>query len=100
MKRKFNKTVVAHYSTKLDGRNFQCVVVKDREWFNIHIIDDIFQQDEMNTLKLQEPEEYVSAESFTDNVLLQYIIEHFVWWKYYKEGFVVESLTIVKDEVE
>lgn len=97
MKRKYKKPVIAHYSTDLDGIHFQCVVVKDGEYFNIHVIDDIFCKDESNTLKLQEHSDYITTESFTDNVLLQYIIEHFVWWKYYQQGYVVESLTIVKE---
>ena len=83
--KKFNKKVIAYFEKFIDNENFEVFVLKDKEYFNIHIISEKFQKDEMNTLKLQEPIESVNAEYFTDAKLISYLMEHFIWDRFYSE---------------
>ena len=79
MKRKYNKKVLGQVSLTLENREITAFYTKDGEYFNIHILDPKFQDDEMNTLKLQEPEEHEP----NDKVLYEQLWEHFIWEKMY-----------------
>ena len=39
----------------------------------------------MNTLKLQEPKESVNIDYFTTQKLISYLMEHFIWDRFYPE---------------
>lgn len=85
MKRKFNKKVIAQFEKRLDGENFEVFVLDDGEYYNVHVISERFKSDELNTLKLQEPKEYVTLEYFSQAQLIAYLMEHFIWDRFYGE---------------
>lgn len=76
--KKYGKNIVASFETVLNGNDYQCLVLDDDNYWNIHVIDEKFKDDELNTLKLQEPKEAVTKEEFTNKILLGYIMEHFI----------------------
>lgn len=82
---KYNKKVITSYSKFIDGERFSVYVLDDNEYYNIHVISESYKQDEMNTLKLQEPKESVNLEYFTNARLITYLMEHFIWDRFYNE---------------
>lgn len=97
--KRYNKKVLAHYEKELDGEEFAAIVLMDdsNEYYNIHVISERFQSDEINTLKLQEPINCVTLESFTAAKLAGYIMEHFIWDRFYDE-FGAASITVEIEE--
>lgn len=85
MKTKFGHKVIAHYEKALDGEEFVAVVTDNGDYYNIHVISERYKADEMNTLKLQEPKDCVGIEYFTKAKLASYIMEHFIWDRFYDE---------------
>ena len=86
--KKFNKKIIAKYFKTLNGESFEVYVLDDGEWFNIHVIDETFNQDEMNTLKLQETKtkETLNSGYFNKAQLVCYLMEHFIWSEFYSDG--------------
>lgn len=101
MKTKFGHKVIAHYEKELDGEFFEVIVTlpKNSEYYNIHVLSERYQNDESNTLKLQEGIEYCTPEGFTNAMLAGYLMEHFIWDRFYSEfGAVRISVTIEAEE--
>lgn len=93
MQRKYNKKVLGHVSLEIDGREITCFYTKDKDYFNIHVLDPKYKDDEMNTLKLQEPIGYEPS----DNFLYGQLWEHVIWDKMYS---INESLYTASVEIE
>jgi len=81
----YNKPIVAKYHRHLDNEDFSVYVLDDNDYFNIHIISERFANEEMNTLKLQEPKDCITAEYFTDARLITYLLDHFIWDRFYSD---------------
>lgn len=80
----YNKQVLARELLYYDSRYVEVFVLDDKDYYNIHVLDDEFQSDELNTLKLQEPKEAVSLEEVTNPIRLEcQALEHILWAKYY-----------------
>ena len=97
---KYNKKVIAHYERFLDNENFEVFVLDDKDYFNIHVISERFKDEEMNTLKLQEPKESIKSYSdyFTKEKLISYLLEHFIWNRFYDEGIFTGFVEVSFDE--
>lgn len=76
---KYNKQVLAHRTEVINNESLTALVIKDGDYYNIHIISETFKDEELNTLTLQEPKESMTLEDFTPTYLLQHIMSHFVW---------------------
>ena len=85
---KYNKKVIASYQKYLDGENFEIFILDGGKYYNVHVISEKYKKDEMNTLKLQEPKEYIknAKEYFTNAKMIGYLMEHFIWDRFYDEG--------------
>jgi hypothetical protein len=83
----FDKEIIAEYSTTLDGEYFSVYVChsKQKDYWDIHVISEKYKNDETNTLKLQEPKECVNKEYFTEARLICYLMDHFIWDRFYSE---------------
>jgi len=86
--KKYNKKVIASYEKTLDNETFQVYVLDDNNYYNIHVISERFKDDELNTLKLQEPKECIGnvSEYFDNSKMISYLLEHFIWDRFYSEG--------------
>lgn len=101
MKTKYGHKVVAHYEKELDGEYFEVIVTrpKNYEYYNIHVISERYRDDEINTLKLQEHKDYVNDNTFTAAKLASYLMEHFIWDRFYSEfGAAGISVSIESEE--
>ena len=72
----YDKPIIAEYHKYIDNENFSVYVLDDNDYFNIHIINERFANDEMNTLELQECKESVTVEYFTDARLITYLLDY------------------------
>ena len=94
---KYNKEVIAQLSKHIDQEDFQTLVMRDGDYYNIHIISDSFKDTESNTLHLQEPVSCIDSpdDYFTETKLLEYMLEHFIWSHFDVD---VDSLTLTTRE--
>lgn len=92
---KYGKKVVSEYEKYLDNEQFKVIVTYDPEadstketYYNIHVISERFKDDELNTLKLQEPKSAIEnpKEYFNNARMIGYLMEHFIWDRFYNEG--------------
>ena len=100
--KKYDKTILAEHFTSYNDRYFTVLVLDDNDYYNIHVIDDKFRDDELNTLKLQEPKSCVTLEEVTDPMQLEFhALEHALWDKFYGYKDQVYSFNVeVSDSYE
>jgi len=95
---KYKKEVVATFDRELDGEQFSVLVLDDKDYYNIHVISERYKADEMNTLSQQISKESMSKDSFTTAKLIGYLMEHFIWDRFYDLGMLSSSITIDIEE--
>ena len=82
--KKYNKEIIAEHDTYYNNKYVTVLVLDNKEYYNIHIIDDNFKDEELNTLKLQEPKESVSIEQIKNPIFLEcQALQHLLWDKFY-----------------
>lgn len=75
----YNKQVLKEYTININGDYFTCVILDDTDYYNIHILNDFYKQDELNTLQLQEQKACVNINEL-DNIYMQSrILEFYLW---------------------
>lgn len=80
----YNKPILARECFYYESRYIEVCVLDAKDYYNIHVFDDKYKQDEMNTLKLQEPKECATLDEITNPIKLEcYALEHYLWDKYY-----------------
>ena len=81
---KYNKKILASKDVFYNNKYIEVLILDDGDYYNIHIIDDSFKDEELNTLKLQEPKDCITLEEITNPVKLEcYALEHILWDKFY-----------------
>ena len=81
---KYNKKILANKTVYYNNKYVEVLILDDKDCYNVHVIDDVYRDDEINTLKLQEPKEYVTLEYITDPVRLEcFALEHLLWDNFY-----------------
>lgn len=82
--KKYGKKILAKRSVEVNGDEYTCFILDDGDYYNVHMIDDYCQDDEMNTLILQEPKECVSLEKVTSKAfMLSQIMERVLLYMCY-----------------
>lgn len=76
MKTLYNKPIIAKLKRTIGDLDIQVVILQDGEYDNVHIITNKYQQSEFNTLHLQDSK---GCTEFTDDRLLSYAYEFFIW---------------------
>lgn len=91
---KYRKRVLSKISLTLNGVEATVFCLDDNEYYNIHVVNDSFQDDESNTLRLQEPKKSVSLEQVTDEKFLTCQgIEFLLWNQFYGKGGKMHSFS-------
>ena len=81
---KYNKKILASKDVFYNNKYIEVLILDDGDYYNIHIIDEDFKDEELNTLKLQEPKDCITLEEITNPVKLEcYALEHILWDKFY-----------------
>ncbi len=105
----YDKKILAQTEVYLNGDFCEVYCLDGGEYFDIHILNDSFASDELNTLRLQEPKEIQEATS--EIFLTCQGVEFLLWHRFYGKGGKmhsfncelvesVELLTIKKDQMK
>jgi len=87
LEKKYGKKILAQRSIEVDDDEYTCFVLDGGDCYDIHIVDEHYKDDELNTLKLQEPKDSVSLEKVTSKAfMLSEIMEHVLWHKCYGDN--------------
>lgn len=98
---KYDKKILAERSVEVNGDEYTCFVLDGGDYYDIHIVDNYYKDDELNTLKLQEPKECVSLEKVTSKAfMLSEIMEHILWHECYGDKGKHYDFSITYDETE
>ena len=93
--KKYGKNVLAEHSTYYNNRTVDVLVLEDKDYYNIHVIDDKFQDDELNTLKLQEPKNNDVLEKIKTPMYMECMaLEHLLWDKFYGYNKQIHDFTV------
>lgn len=85
--KKYGKKILAQRSIEVDGDEYTCFILDDGDYYNVHIVDEHYQDSEMNTLKLQEPKDVAKLDVVTSKAfMLSQIMEHVLWHKCYDDN--------------
>ena len=96
---KYNKKILKEHTEYLFGQYYTLYILDDKDYYNIHIICETFQDTEMNTLYLQEPKQDVNLSEFDDLYITKLILEFALWNKFY--GYKDKSYNFeIKDTVD
>lgn len=91
---KYGKKILAEEYVNLNGIGATVYCLDDGKYYNIHIVNDSFADDELNTLRLQEPKESVTLEQVTDpKYLTCQGLEFLLWHEYYGQGGQMHSFS-------
>ena len=83
---KYGKQILSQRRLEVNGDCYECYVLDDGNYYNIHIVDEHYRDEESNTLKLQEPQESITLEQVTSKAfMLSQIMEHVLWHLCYGE---------------
>lgn len=80
----YDKKILAQTEVCLNGDSCEVYCLDGGEYFDIHVIHDCYQKNELNTLQLQEPKE--SCELPDEKFLICRGIEFLLWNKFYGEN--------------
>jgi len=95
MKTKYNKPVIAELSRTIGDLDIRVVILQEGEYDNVHIITNKYQQNELSTLHLQDSK---GCTEFTDDRLLSYAYEFFIWYDTQDLGIASIDLDIEIEE--
>jgi hypothetical protein len=86
--KKYGKKIIAQRSIEVNGSNYTCYVLDDGgEYYDIHVVDHHYADDDSNTLKLQEPKDVAQKDIITSKAfMLGQIMEHVLWHECYGEN--------------
>ena len=85
MSKIYNKEVIAELDVNVFRRDYKVIVLdnKKQNTYDTHIITNHYQNDELNTLILQEPKDAVSVDRFNKLYLTMTITEFALWDEFY-----------------
>ena len=99
--KKYGKKILSERSMEVNGDEYTCFVLDNNDYYDIHIVDDHYADDELNTLKLQEPKDSVSLEKVTSKAfMLSEIMEHVLWHICYGDNNKHYDFDITYEETE
>lgn len=85
--KKYGKKILVERSIEVNGDEYTCFILDDGDYYNVHIVDDHYQDDELNTLKLQEPKDVAKLDVVTSKAfMLSQTMEHVLWHECYGDN--------------
>lgn len=85
--KKYGKDVLAWTSYDINGDIYECYVLDDGDYYNIHVISPDYRDDETNTLRLQEPKDVGNLETLKSKAyMLSRIFEFALWHECYGDN--------------
>ena len=79
----YNKRVLIEYSENIFNDWYTVYVLDDDKYYNVHIVNDDFKNEELNTLQYQLEKECFNLDTFDKLSLTKDLLEFALWYKFY-----------------
>ena len=79
----YNKAILKKLTLQIFNDYYTLFILDDKEYYNIHILSNLFQDNELNTLQYQMEKSTCKLEEFDELMLTKDIIEFALWNKFY-----------------
>lgn len=80
---KYNKKILKEHTENIFGKYYTLYILDNKDYYNIHIVTDKYRDEELNTLKFQEPKQEVSLNELDELYMTKSILEFALWDKFY-----------------
>lgn len=99
---KYGKKVLKFEEIDIFNQDYTIYILDDEECFDIHIVNDKYKDEELNTLWLQEPKECITLEDFDEVYLYEEVVKFALWDKFYgyKDNLYTFDITHTKEPLE
>ena len=99
---KYGKKVLKFEVINIFNQDYIIYVLDEKNYFNIHIVNDGYKDEEDNTLLKQEPKEYITLEDLDKVYLYEEVVKFALWNKFYgyKDSLYTFDVTNTKEPLE
>ena len=99
---KYNKKVLKMEEINLFNQDYIIYVLDTEGYFDIHIVNNKYKDEEANTLWLQEPKECIALEDLDKIYLYEEVVKFALWNKFYgyKDSLYTFDITNTKEPLE
>ena len=99
---KYNKKVLKYEVINIFNQDYIIYVLDEKNYFDIHIVNDGYKDEEDNTLLKQEPKEYITLEDLDKVYLYEEVVKFALWNKFYgyKDSLYTFDITDTKEPLE
>lgn len=80
---KYGKEVLKSEDINIFNQDYIIYVLDGGDYFNIHVVNDGYKDEEDNTLLKQEPKEYITLEDLDKVYLYEEVVKFALWNKFY-----------------
>lgn len=95
---KYNKKVLKMETISIFNQEYIIYILDDKDYFNIHIVNDEYKDEEDNTLLNQEPKEHVTLEDLDKVYLYEEVVKFALWNKFYGYKDSLYTFNIIDDK--
>lgn len=99
---KYNKRVLKSEIINIFNQDYIIFVLDEKNYFNIHIVNYGYKDEEDNTLLKREPKEYITLEDLDKVYLYEEVVKFALWNKFYgyKDSLYTFDITNTKEPLE
>lgn len=100
--RKYNKKVLKFKEINIFNQEYAIYILDDGDYFNIHIENDKYNDEECNTIWDVESKEYITLEDLDEVYLYKEVVKFALWDKFYdyKGSFYTFDIIDTKELLE
>ena len=80
---KYNKKVLKSKDINIFNQYYTIYILDEENYFDIHIVNDKYRDEEINTLWVEKPKEYVTLEDLDEVYLYEEVVKFALWDKFY-----------------
>lgn len=89
---KYNKKVLADKTINYNNDYYEILVLDDKDYYNIHILNEKYKDEELNTLYLQEPKDCINIEKVTSPIYMEKLTLQFALWDKFGKDFSIKEV--------
>ena len=99
---KYNKKVLKMEEINLFNQDYIIYVLDAEGYFDIHIVNNEYKDEEANTLWVEEPKECITLEDLDEVYLYEEVVRFALWNKFYgyKDSIYTFDVTNTKEPLE
>ena len=99
---KYNKRVLKYENINVFNQDYTIYILDNKNYFDIHIVNDKYKDEELSTLWLEEPKECITLEDLDKVFLYEEVVKVALWDKFYgyKNNLYAFDVTNTKEPLE